>query len=90
MTVLRAVAVSLAVLLPAAASPAQAGPEVEFDLPDGKQVSAVQMARALMEALETADAVQRPLLLQALAKVLELPPDALLADSGQDRKPPVY
>ena len=74
----------------AAAGPAQAVPEVEFDLPDGKQVSAVQMAMALVDALETADAVQRPLLMQALARVLELQPDALIADSSKDLPAPVY
>ena len=73
-----------------AAGPAQAVPEVEFDIPDGQQVSAVQMAKALVDALETADPVQRPLLLQALARVLELPPDALIADSTKDKPAPVY
>lgn len=72
------------------AGPAQAVPEVEFDLPDGQQVSAIQMAKALMDALETADPVQRPLLLQALARVLELPPEALIADATKDKPAPVY
>jgi len=70
------------------AAPAQAG--VEFDLPEGQQVSAEQMARALVEALATADDAQKPLLLHALAKVLELPPETLLADSGKEKPAPVY
>lgn len=77
-------------ILVAAAPPAKADVAVEFDLPAGQQVSAVQMAQALVKALETADAAQRPLLLHALAKVLELPPDALLADSSTEKPQPVY
>lgn len=73
-----------------AASSAQALPDVEFDIPDGQQVTAVQMAMALAEALETADAVQRPLLLQALARVLELTPDTLIPDAAKDKAVPVY
>lgn len=88
-TVLKAGAVSLAMVM-MAASPVQAVPEVEFDLPDGQQVSAVQMAKALMDALETADSLERPMLLQALAKVLELPPDAVIPDSTKDKPVPVY
>lgn len=87
--VLKAAAACLVLALTAAA-PAQALPEVEFDLPDGQQVSAVQMAKALVDALETADPVQRPLLLQALARVLELSPDAVIADSTKDKPAPVY
>jgi len=87
---LKAGAASLAMMMMAATSPAQAVPDVEFDIPDGHQVSAVQMAKALVDALETADDIQRPLLLQALARVLELSPDAVIADSTKDRPAPVY
>lgn len=87
---LKAGAASLAAMLMFAVSSAQAAPDVEFDIPDGQQVTAEQMAMALVEALETADAVQRPLLLQALARVLELTPDALIADAAKDKAAPVY
>lgn len=92
--VLKAVAASFAVLAFTAVSPltpaAHAAPDVEFDLPDGYSVSAVQMAQALMVALETADPAQRPLLLQALARVLEMSPDTEIADSGREQPAPVY
>lgn len=77
-------------MMSALARPAAAGVDVEFDIPDGQQVSAEKMARALIEALETADAVQRPLLLQALAAVLEMSPGALIDDARADRGDSVY
>lgn len=87
---LAGVAVASLGLLAVAATPAQADVAVEFDLPAGQEVSAVQMAHALVKALETADATQRPLLLHALAKVLELSPDTVLADSETEKAQPVY
>ncbi|MCH8684848.1 hypothetical protein [Pedomonas mirosovicensis] len=72
------------------ALPAQANADVEFDIPDGQKVDAEKMARALVEALETAGPTERPLLLQALAKVMEMSPRALIMDSGADEPQPIY
>lgn len=77
-------------MMAAFGQPAVAGPQVEFDIPDGQEVSAEKMAKALLEALETAGPVERPLLLQALAAVLEMSPTQRIADAKADKSDSVY
>lgn len=80
----------VALVMTAALGAAPARAEVVFDLPDGKTVNAETMAKALIEAIETASPDEKPLLMQALAHVLEMAPKAQISDTSSDEKPAVY